>query len=117
MKKNETVMRSAIAGVLALGSLAVSGQAMAGMGKPMIPTMPAGWEACGGIARAGMNDCGVKTSLHSCAGQAKKDGEADSYVYLPKGQCNRIVGGQVLDVSNKDVSSLKERMMKMMKGM
>jgi uncharacterized membrane protein len=114
MKKNEIVMRSAIAGVLALGSLAMSGQAMADMAKgPQV--MPQGWEACGGIAKAGMNDCGVKTSMHSCAGLAKKDGETDSYVYLPKGECNRIVGGQVLEVSNKDVMSLKERMMKMMK--
>jgi uncharacterized membrane protein len=116
MKKNEIVMRSAIAGVLALGSLAISSQAMAEMAKGP-QTLPRGWEACGGIAKAGMNDCGVKTSLHSCAGQAKTDGEADSYIYLPKGQCSRIVGGQVLSVSNKDVMSLKERMMKMMKGM
>ncbi|MHB1098170.1 MAG: BufA1 family periplasmic bufferin-type metallophore [Burkholderiales bacterium] len=110
MKKRETIMRSAIAGVLALG---ISGQAMAGMAKgPQM--MQKGWEACGGVARAGMNDCGVKTSLHSCAGQAKKDGEADSYIYLPKGQCNRIVGGHVLNVTNADVGSLKEKMMKMM---
>lgn len=116
MKGNEYMMRSAIAGVLALGTLAVGGQAMADMAKGP-QEMPKGWEACGSIAKAGMNDCGVKTSLHSCAGQSKQDGEADSYVYLPKGQCSRIVGGHVLDVSNKDVMSLKERMMKMMKGM
>lgn len=119
MKSNEYMMRSAIAGVLALGTLAVGGQAMAAMdhmGKGP-QEMPKGWEACGGVAKAGMNDCGVKTSLHSCAGQSKQDGEADSYVYLPKGQCDRIVGGHVLAVSNKDVMSLKERMMKMMKGM
>lgn len=115
--KNENVMHSAIVGMLALGALAVSGQAIAEMAKSGPQTMPKGWEACGGIAKAGMNDCGVKTSMHSCAGLAKSDAEADSYIYLPKGQCSRVVGGHVLSVSNEDVSSLKERMMKMMKAM
>lgn len=114
--KNENVMHSAIVGILALGALTVSSQTFAEMAKGP-QTMPNGWEACGGIAKAGMNDCGVKTSLHSCAGMAKGDGEAGSYVYLPKGQCNRIVGGQVLSVSNADVNSLKEKMMQMMKKM
>lgn len=116
--KNENVMHSAIVGILALGALTVSSQTFAEMAKLSGPqTMPNGWEACGGIAKAGMNDCGVKTSLHSCAGMAKGDGEADSYVYLPKGQCSRIVGGQVLSVSNADVTSLMEKMKQMMKKM
>jgi len=116
--KNENVLQSAMVGMFALGALAVSGQALAQMAKLSGPQMlPNGWEACGGIAKAGMNDCAVKTSLHSCAGMAKRDGEADSYVYLPKGQCSRIVGGQVLSVSNADVTSLMEKMMQMMKKM
>jgi uncharacterized membrane protein len=114
MKDNQLVIRSAIAGILALGGVAAVGQGVAAeMGKgPQM--MPKGWEACGGVAKAGLNDCGVKTSAHSCAGLAKADSEPDSYVYLPKGLCERIVGGHVLAVSNKDVESLKERMMKMM---
>lgn len=116
-RKNKDVMQSAMVGMFALGALAVSGQTFAAEMAKGPQTMPKGWEACGGIAKAGMNDCAVRTSLHSCAGMAKRDGEADSYVYLPKGQCSRIVGGQVLSVSNADVTSLMEKMKQMMKKM
>ena len=41
--------------------------------------------------KAGKNDCGTKA--HSCAAQAKKDGMADEWIYLPKGSCSKLVGG------------------------
>jgi len=83
----ENVMRSAVAGLLALG-LGASTLATAADKPPM--------EKCGGVAKAGKNDCAVKGASHSCAGQAKKDGEKDAYIYLPKGTCEKIVGGVVL---------------------
>lgn len=52
-----------------------------------------GMEKCTGIAKAGKNDCG--TSKHSCAGQAKTDGDAEEWVYVPKGSCEKIVGGKL----------------------
>ena len=84
MKNTKTIMSTAIAGAVALGMAAVSPSALAG--KP-------GFEKCQGIAKAGMNDCG--TSSHSCAGQAKTDGEAEEWVYVPEGTCNKIVGGKI----------------------
>ena len=48
-------------------------------------------EKCYGIAKAGKNDCsGPK---HVCAGQAKTDGNPKEWLKVPKGTCERIVGG------------------------
>ncbi len=84
MKDTKTIMSTAIAGALALGLSVASTSALAG--KP-------GFEKCQGIAKMGMNDCG--TSKHSCAGQATVDGDADEWVYVPEGTCNKIVGGNI----------------------
>ena len=81
---------------------------------PKVPDLPSGWEACGGVAKAGMNDCAVRVSLHSCVGQAKSDGEADSYLFLPKGACGRIANGKVLAITKQDIADLKAMMKKMM---
>jgi uncharacterized membrane protein len=48
-------------------------------------------EKCYGIAKAGMNDCATATS--SCASSSTKDRQADAFIFLPKGLCQRIVGG------------------------
>ena len=53
----------------------------------------AGMEKCTGIVKTGKNDCG--TSQHACAGQAKTDADAEEWVYLPKGTCEKIPGGKV----------------------
>lgn len=52
-------------------------------------------ERCGGIVKAGQNDCA--SNAHSCAGQAKTDGDANEWVLLPKGTCDKIVGGHVIE--------------------
>ena len=46
-----------------------------------------------GVAKAGKNDCQTATS--SCAGTAKKDAEASAWVGVPKGTCEKIVGGKL----------------------
>ena len=74
----------ALAGIVALGLSVVSTSALAG--KP-------GFEKCMGIAKAGKNDCG--TSAHACAGMAKTDSEAEEWVYVPEGTCEKIAGGTV----------------------
>jgi len=48
-------------------------------------------EKCYGVAKAGKNDCAG--AAHSCQGQGKKDADAKEWVKLPKGTCERIVGG------------------------
>ncbi|MBK8533643.1 MAG: DUF2282 domain-containing protein [Candidatus Competibacteraceae bacterium] len=45
------------------------------------------------MVKAGKNDC--QTSAHACAGQASKDGQGDSWVYVPKGSCEKIVDGSL----------------------
>ena len=50
-------------------------------------------EKCYGVVAKGQNDCA--SASHSCAGQAKTDAAADEWMYLPKGHCERIVGGKI----------------------
>jgi uncharacterized membrane protein len=66
-------------------SAALSAPAQAGPA-----TQPSGSEKCYGIAKAGKNDCAAGT--HSCAGQGTKSGDKSSFVYLPAGACEKIVG-------------------------
>jgi uncharacterized membrane protein len=86
MKHTQITM--ALGSLLALGSLTVSAQTM-GHDAPA----PAGTEKCYGVAKAAKNDCG--TSKHSCAGQAKTDGAGDEWIKVPKGTCERLVGGSL----------------------
>jgi len=107
-KKKNAMIHSALLVTLSL----VGAQTAAA--APKIPELPNGWEACGGVAKAGMNDCAAKASLHSCVGMAKKDNEPDSYVFLPKGLCGKITNGTVLAITKDDLAKLKEMMMKKM---
>jgi uncharacterized membrane protein len=84
MKQSELVIRSAFATLLALGLASGGTNALAAKGD---------MEKCAGIAKTGKNDCG--TSKHSCAGQATADG-GEEWVYVPKGTCEKIVGGTVV---------------------
>ena len=49
-------------------------------------------EKCYGVAKAGKNDC--QTAKSSCAGTSKTDAQADAWVSLPKGACDKLVGGK-----------------------
>ncbi|HEU4626072.1 MAG TPA: DUF2282 domain-containing protein [Steroidobacteraceae bacterium] len=50
-------------------------------------------EKCYGVAKAGKNDCAGPA--HSCQGLSKKDGDGKEWVKLPKGTCERLVGGSL----------------------
>jgi uncharacterized membrane protein len=50
-------------------------------------------EKCYGVAKAGKNDC--QTDHSSCAGTAKKDAQTDAWVSVPKGVCEKLVGGKL----------------------
>jgi uncharacterized membrane protein len=50
-------------------------------------------EKCYGVSKAGKNDCQTATS--SCAGTSKKDAEASAWLSVPKGTCEKIVGGKL----------------------
>jgi len=86
MSDKSQLIKSAVAGLLALtatGSMAATVSATA---------MPQA-EKCYGIVKAGMNDC--QTSKTACAGSATKDRQADAFLFLPKGACEKIVGGSL----------------------
>ena len=67
---------------------AVAGPALLSAQPAPAPSFKA--EKCYGIAKAGKNDCAA--GVHSCAGQGTKNGDKASYVYLPAGACEKIVG-------------------------
>ncbi|TAJ25406.1 MAG: DUF2282 domain-containing protein [Reyranella sp.] len=50
-------------------------------------------EKCYGVAKAGKNDC--QTAKSSCAGTSKTDNQADAWISVPKGTCDKIVGGKL----------------------
>jgi uncharacterized membrane protein len=50
-------------------------------------------EKCYGIAKAGKNDCAG--AAHACAGQSTKDQSPKEFIKLPKGTCERIMGGSL----------------------
>jgi uncharacterized membrane protein len=50
-------------------------------------------EKCYGVAKAGKNDCAGPA--HACAGQSKQDASKKEYVKVPKGTCDRLVGGSL----------------------
>lgn len=78
--KKTVIAASALASGLAL---AVAGQATA---QPKM-------EKCYGIVKAGQNDC--QTANGSCAGSAKVDNQADAWILMPAGTCERLVGGSL----------------------
>lgn len=51
-------------------------------------------EKCYGVAKAGKNDCASKDGSNSCAAQSKKDADANDWIYVPKGLCEKLVGGK-----------------------
>src|SRR5574341_891839 len=110
MQMNAKTKKNAMIHSALLVALSLAG-AQTAAAAPTMPELPSGWEACGGVAKAGMNDCAVKTSLHSCVGMAKKDGEPDSYVFLPKGLCAKISNGTVLAITKQDLAEMKAKMM------
>jgi uncharacterized membrane protein len=50
-------------------------------------------EKCYGIVKAGQNDC--QTANSSCAGTSKRASQGDAWIYVPKGTCDRVVGGSL----------------------
>lgn len=87
MEKTSTLsVAAALAGAIALSGLTVS-QAQSGPAEQ--PKFK--FEKCYGVAKAGMNDC--QTAHSSCAGTSKMDGQADAWVYVPAGTCDKLVSG------------------------
>lgn len=50
-------------------------------------------EKCYGVVKAGHNGCATANS--SCAGTSTTDGQKDAWILMPKGTCEKIVGGSL----------------------
>ena len=63
---------------------------------------PPAMEKCYGIVKAGKNDCG-SSGGNACAGQSKVNNDPHSWIFLPKGSCDKIVGASTkpTEVSGK----------------
>lgn len=81
--KPGALIQTIVAGAIAIG-LHAGSAAAADDGKN---------EKCYGVVKAGKNDC--QTAASACAGTSKKDAQKDAWIYLPKGTCDKIVGGSV----------------------
>ena len=88
MNASNRIINTAFASLVALGLSTAGSQALAAKGDT---------EKCAGIVKAGKNDCG--TSKSACAGTIKMDNDAEAWVALPKGTCERIAGAHVITAS------------------
>ena len=73
--------------------IAVAAALAAALALPVAAQAQGNMEKCFGVSKAGRNDC--QTSNSSCAGTSKKDAQADAWISVPKGACEKIVGGKL----------------------
>jgi uncharacterized membrane protein len=81
--------KSLLAATSVLGALALA--TVQSHAAPV--AQPPSSERCYGVARAGLNDCAA--GIHSCAGQSTRNFDRASFVYLPRGECAKLAGGQL----------------------
>jgi uncharacterized membrane protein len=73
--------------------IAIASALAAAIALPATVQAQGNTEKCYGISKAGKNDC--QTANSSCAGTSKKDAQADAWIAVPKGTCEKIVGGKL----------------------
>jgi uncharacterized membrane protein len=81
MLTKTSLISTALAGLLAMGAMTATA------------ADEAATEKCYGVAKAGKNDCAG--GKHACAGQSTKDKDANEWVKVPAGTCERLVGGSL----------------------
>jgi uncharacterized membrane protein len=89
MSNTDRLLRLAVSSVLALSAASVAGGVVAAEAEK---------EQCAGIIKAGKNDCA--TSTNACHGHVTVDSSPEAWIYLPKGTCERLVGGRVVMVKD-----------------
>ena len=77
---------------------AVAATAIAG-GISSAEAAKSGKEKCYGVVKAGKNDCGNAAKTQSCAGYATVDGDGGEWISLPKGVCEKLVGGSTTPIT------------------
>jgi uncharacterized membrane protein len=89
----QLIIRGALAGLVAAGLAAGAAQA-----KP--PKKVTQFEKCAGVVKGSQNDCA--TSMSSCHGSVATDAHPEAWLYVPKGTCEKIVGGRITLVKAPD---------------
>ncbi len=93
MTKSSAFKLSTSAGLVAAVAFAAAQvEAQVNVSKPSYK-----YEKCYGIVKAGENDC--FSPANSCGGTAKKDNDAQSWIYVPAGTCKKITGGSIAPLS------------------
>lgn len=77
----------------ALIATAVAAAVGASFAAGPVAAAKGGMEKCYGVAKKGGNDCQTATS--SCAGTSTADNQGDAWLLVPKGVCERLVGGSL----------------------
>ncbi|MDE2091721.1 MAG: DUF2282 domain-containing protein [Gammaproteobacteria bacterium] len=86
MKSSNLILKSAIAGALALGVVGMAQSASAANDNSQMAKA----EKCYGVNAAYKNDC--QSPGHSCAGQDAKARDPNAFVLTPAGLCAKIGG-------------------------
>lgn len=92
MSLTKNALNTLLAGAV-MATLAGAAAFAAEKGAVMDHSAPDGKEKCYGVVKAGMNDCAASNGAHSCATHATADGAGTDFVALPKGVCEKLVGG------------------------
>lgn len=87
MNHSDRIIRTAVASLFAAGALAFSAQSLAAGNDHSKE------EKCAGVIKAGKNDCA--TSKNQCHGHVTTDRDAEAWIYVPKGTCERIAGAHL----------------------
>ena len=95
-----TFASATLAAAVGLALAASAHAQMDKSGKPMTKEQKAtmermvknNLETCYGVAARGRNDCAE--GAHSCVGQSTRDREPESFVLVPKGDCQKLAGGK-----------------------
>jgi uncharacterized membrane protein len=74
-------IKTAAASLLALGIAAAAA-----------PSQAASMDKCFGVAKAGQNDCGGLSGLHSCKGSATTSYDPGDFKVVPTGTCSKMGG-------------------------
>lgn len=91
MNKCNTILRTAMTSLLAVGAASFTASAFAADDH-------ANEEQCAGVIKAGKNDCA--TANNACHGHVQKDSDPMAWIYLPKGTCAKISGARVVKVAD-----------------
>lgn len=73
--------------------IAIASALAAALALPVVAQAQGNMEKCYGVAKAGKNDC--QTASSSCAGTSKKDAQTDAWISVPKGTCDKLIGGKL----------------------